>query len=71
MVDGRPTRIGALVVAALALLAGGQIAATGPAVWASKPSLHPTAAASPSCTSLGPIGVMDDGVVLLLSLIHI
>ena len=30
--------------------------------------LHPTAAASPSCTSLGPIGVMDDGVVLLNAL---
>jgi hypothetical protein len=30
--------------------------------------LHPTAAATPSCTSLGPIGVMDDGVVLLNAL---
>jgi hypothetical protein len=28
----------------------------------------PTAAATPSCTSLGPIGVMDDGVVLLNAL---
>jgi hypothetical protein len=30
--------------------------------------LDPTAAATASCTSLGPIGVMDDGVVLLNAL---
>lgn len=30
--------------------------------------LDPTAAASPSCTSLGPIGVTDDGIVLLNAL---
>jgi hypothetical protein len=30
--------------------------------------LDPTAAAEPSCTSLGPIGVTDDGVVLLNAL---
>jgi hypothetical protein len=29
---------------------------------------YPTAAAMPSCTSLGPIGVLDDGVVLLNAL---
>jgi hypothetical protein len=30
--------------------------------------LHPTAAATPSCTSLGAIGVVDDGVILLNAL---
>jgi hypothetical protein len=30
--------------------------------------LHPTAAPAPSCTSLGAIGVMDDGVILLNAL---